>query len=403
MNVPSIIAESPARPPLGLGARVGGELESQCLEVWTRTVGPLERMDGIKGRLSSPMGSYWLWIAIGLAAVVVLVGLIALLSYRGRLARRRVWQAFVAQAEEVGLSPEEQNLLAKIARRVGLTSLNAIFTSEQAFHRGVGAMATSNDTLDKGNGICAGCAFLILLREKLGFQALPTEAKLGTIKLAPTPPGTVLTVVRPLGTESFEAVVTDSKGSEELTVVPEVPVDCHPGESWVLRLAQGGTVWEFNALLLRTAGEEVVLKPVGEVRWITRRRFVRVPIRRPAYVASFPFDKPLRKGDVPEFVPAALIEIGGPGIQLIAPIQAEAGQRVLVILELSDEQLVESVGIVRRTAADALGMKISVELVGLTTAEINELAKATNLAAQASGVRTAPGRRQPVAAAAGES
>lgn len=396
MDLPSIIAEGLTRP-------LKGALESRCLEIWARTLAPLERLGGVKGRFSRPAGGHWLWIAAGLAAAVVLVGLIALLFHRRRVARRRVWQAFVTRAEQLGLSAEEQSLLAKIARTVRLTNLNAIFTSEEAFHRGVGAMAASNETLDKGNGVCAGCAFLMLLREKLGFQAPPTEARLGTVKLAPMAAGTVLTVVRPLDADSFEAVVTDSKGSEELTIVPEVPVDCHPGESWVIRLAQAGTVWEFSALLLRMAGEQVVLKPVGEIRWLNRRRFVRVPTRRPAYVASFPFDKPLLEGDVPEFVPAALIEIGGPGIELIAPMQAETGQRVLVILELSDERLTESVGVVRRAVPDQLGMKMSVELIGLNTSEVSELAKATNLAARVAGASAAVGRPRPVAAAVGES
>ncbi len=396
MDLPSIIAEC-------LASLLKGALQSQSLHVWALTLGPLERMGGIKGRFSSPLAGYWLWVAVGVAAVLISVALIALLSHRGRVGRRRGWRAFVAQAEEAGLSREEQNLLAKIARTAGLTNLNSIFTSEQAFHKGVRGMAAGNDALKVGNGICVGCAFLVLLREKLGFQGPPTEAKLGAIKLAPISPGTSLAVIRPLDNSSFKAIVTDSKGSEELSVVPEAPVDGRAGESWVLRLAQGGTVWEFNALLLRADRERVVLKPIGEIRWINRRRFVRAHTRRPAYVASFPFNKPMRKGDVPEFIPAALIEIGGPGVQLIAPMKAKNGQRVLVVMEPNDKRLVQSVGIVRRTARDALGTRMSVELVGLTTRDINELAKATIQAAQTDVRSAVVGRRpQPVAAAAEE-
>lgn len=395
MDLPSIIAECLASP-------LKGVLQSGSLEVWTRTVGPLERMGGIKGRFSSPLAGYWLWIAVGVAAVVISVVLIALLLHRGRVGHRKAWRAFAAQAEEVGLSREEQNLLAKIARAAGLANLNSIFTSEQAFNKGVRAMAAGNDALKVGSGICVGCAFLILLREKLGFQAPPTEAKLGAIKLAPISRGTSLEVIRPLDNSSFKAVVTDSKGTEELTVVPEAPVAGRAGESWVLRLAQGGTVWEFNALVLRAGRERAVLKPIGEIRWINRRRFVRASTRRPAYVASFPFNKPMRKGDVPEFIPAALIEIGGPGVQLIAPMKAKNGQRVLVVMELNDERLVESVGVVRRTARDRLGTRMSVELVGLNTSDINELAKATIEAAQTDVGSAVVGRRQAVAAAAAE-
>ena len=396
MDLPSIIAECLASP-------LKGALQSRSLQIWTRTLGPLERMGGLKGRFSGPLAGYWLWIGVGVAAVVIFVALIALLSHRGRVGRRRGWQAFVAQADEVGLSREEQNLQAKIARTAGLSNLNSIFTSEQAYHKGVRAMGAGNDALKVGNGICVGCAFLILLREKLGFQAPPTEAKLGAIKLAPISPGTSLAVIRPLDNSSFKAIVTDSKGTEELTVVPEAPVDGRAGESWVLRLAQGGTVWEFNALVLRMDRERVVLKPIGEIRWINRRRFVRASTRRPAYVASFPFSKPMRKGDVPEFIPAALVEIGGPGVQLIAPMKAKKGQRVLVVMELNDERLVESVGIVRRTARDELGTRMSVELVGLNTTDINEMAKATIQAAQTDVGTAVVGRPQPVAAGAEES
>jgi len=346
--------------------------------------GAVGRFEEIQDRFSSPLHIGWLWVGIAVLSVAAIGTLVGLLVLHRRAILRRSWQAFGQRARQCGLSGEEQTLLARIARKAGLAEPIAIFTSEASFRQGIAAMAASDDPLHLGNGICTGCAFLILLTEKLGFQAPAGETKAVDIQLGPLAEGTVLTVVRPVGVETFQAVVTAVKGSEELTIAPESPVDCRPGESWVLRLAEGGTVWEFNALLLKVGADGVVVRPFGEARWINRRRFVRVPTRKPAFVVPFPFRRSGQQYDTPEFIPAALIEIGGPGVQLVAPAEAEAGQRVLVVLELGADQLVESVGIVHRVVPCEHGVQMSVELVGLNTAEINELAKATNAAAQAS-------------------
>ncbi|MGB2863689.1 MAG: hypothetical protein WBC05_10230, partial [Sedimentisphaerales bacterium] len=97
----------------------------------------------------------------------------------------------------------------------------------------------------------------------------------------------------------------------------------------------------------------------------------------------------------PEFVPASVTELAGPGLRIEAPLEVEVGDRVLVILKLSEvddkpgsnrtgkiapQKIVEDIGEVRHTKRIENGFSIAVELKGLSDPNINELVRATNAA-----------------------
>jgi hypothetical protein len=99
----------------------------------------------------------------------------------------------------------------------------------------------------------------------------------------------------------------------------------------------------------------------------------------------------------PEFIPAVVTELAGPGLRIEAPLKTEVGDRVLVVLRLDDEEkqdsapqrregktstlkIVEDIGEVRHTKDIPSGFSIAVELTGLSDSDVNELIRATNAA-----------------------
>jgi hypothetical protein len=96
---------------------------------------------------------------------------------------------------------------------------------------------------------------------------------------------------------------------------------------------------------------------------------------------------------LPEFVPAIVTELAGAGLCVRAPLDVKAGDKVLVVFRLDEEQnkdggeqkapeakIVQDIGEVRHTMVIPNGLQIAVELIGLSDSDIGELIRATNAA-----------------------
>ena len=105
-------------------------------------------------------------------------------------------------------------------------------------------------------------------------------------------------------------------------------------------------------------------------------------VDRPAHVARFPFFSENPEQEIPEFIPARLLEIGGPGLLLQASPGAHVGERVLITARLATNRLVHGLARIRRQSANEKdGAFLGVEIVALDPAEMAELVRQTNLAA----------------------
>jgi len=204
----------------------------------------------------------------------------------------------------------------------------------------------------------------------------------------------------------------------EITVQLNDHLELSPGDVLCAHYYFGISVWEFDTSVVRSEGGVVVLTHSKNVRFVNRRRFLRVSVEKSAFIAHFPFRKLFtvrnlnrndgksavkgaKKGDdeywgVPEFVPGVVTELAGPGIRIKTQLELEAGERVLVILKLNqikeaapdseaDEEIktlevVEDIGEVKHITAVEDGFSIAVELVGISDSNINELVRATNSA-----------------------
>jgi len=269
-----------------------------------------------------------------------------------------------------------------------------MYSAPEAFNRGVESLlesASLADTLASGTSASAGCSFLVSLREKLGFEVLPGQARPTSVDLGPMKPGTQIAIQRQRSPERFNAVVRATRTDPaEIAVRPAgQEIRSRPGESWIVHFPQGGILWEFNSWVVHHAGGDIVIRPVGEVRWINRRRFPRVPTDKPAWGAAFPFhNEDGTPAEVPQFVSGRLVELAGPGMQLRAPLDVEVGNRVLVVVQLEHDKTVESAAVVRRIVDEEDGEPdklLALELTGLTTGQVAELSRQTNLTAKRVG------------------
>ena len=351
-------------------------------------VGPLQRIRGVGksfsgGGKATSSTTAWLVVLGGCLVIGGIIGVFAWMQKREQGKAR--WKQFGQHASSAGLGDEERRLMLNVALGAGVKDPELVFTSEEVFERGLGNVERlaggANGFGGSGMVMCRSCRFYQSLREKLGFvraekkkAPAPTEASLGPLK-----PGMTLAVVRQQEPQDFEVTLTAAeKSGGELTVKSDEPVGGQAAESWMLRYSEESILWEFSARVVRVADGEFVLKPVSDVRGVDRRRFVRVPVDKAAQIAPFPFQKDNADPVPPEFAPARLVQLAGPGVVLEADMQAKTNDRVLVVLELEDRS-VSGLGMIRRgnDGADG-GETVAVELVGLDHTQVATLAKETN-------------------------
>ena len=157
----------------------------------------------------------------------------------------------------------------------------------------------------------------------------------------------MLHITRRLGGQSDDIqahiLANDAK---QLTVSLERPIRITFGELWRARYFHGTSVWEFDTAVVSFEGAKLVLRHSDEVRFINRRRFIRVPARNLAFIAPFPFVKAVsdpgadlaaaadEKWRPLEFVHAVVTELAGPGLRVEAPLAVQVGQRILIVFRL---------------------------------------------------------------------
>jgi hypothetical protein len=381
---------------------------------------PIERWNAARRIDSASSDQRW-FILLCVIAIIVLTAMFIASSYSQKIKERKATsRIFNNYAQKTGLSRSERLILLDITKRTRLKRTESIFTTVSAFDRG--ATELTRDILER-RGAKAGknlSAQLSVLREKLGFEKKsPTPAGSAVSSNKPStkqiPAGKKLHMTRRKvsGPADIESTVIENN-DVELTVKLEASLESKPGELWSVRYYYGASVWEFETSSISCYGNILVLNHSDNIRFINRRRFLRVPVNKPTFIARFPFAKMFLpksqsssgarqdSADIsgnswgpPEFVPASVTELAGPGLRIEAPLEVKVGDRVLVILKLSEEnqkpglpetdkatpeKIIEDIGQVRHTKSIKNGFSIAVELTGLSDPNISELIRATNAA-----------------------
>lgn len=394
---------------------------------------PMERLKAI-GRYGSDANEYW-FILIGVAIIITLTVLLLTVSLQRITRDRKVSeQLFFDLSEQRGLSGRERQILLNIANKAGLKRKQAIFSMVAAFDVGARKMikeCLAEQGSEESKWLRTEISFL---QEKLGFQkkssiSIGSSSKLKRPSSRHILTGKKLYVTRrkspDLGEIESNVIKNDNM---ELTIKLTTPVESKLGELWRVRYSFGASVWEFDTSLVRYNDDILVLNHSDDIRFISRRRFLRVQVNKPAFIAHFPFsktvssdtnnDKPALKKHLdnesddlwgpPEFIPARITELGGPGLRIETEMEAKAGNRILVIVNLSEEKeqdlnlssknstfrsilsrdrkkieskIIEDIGEVRHVKPmPKKGFSIAVELTGLSDSDLNELIRATNTA-----------------------
>ncbi|MGD0785633.1 MAG: hypothetical protein ABR969_07445 [Sedimentisphaerales bacterium] len=402
---------------------------------------PVQRWQAVKNIRGSNFTTERWFTLTCVTVIIVLTVLLFVVSYiRIRRERKNSENLFIEYAKKIGLTASERQTLLEVARKAGLTQSESIFTLATAFDLGSAQMIKKLVGKHAAKETQHLEAVLSSLREKLGFKkeasfsrgSLAKSEKLSSRQI---PVGKEIYVIRPNArdSEAVEATVVKNDNTE-LTVQLTKPVTITFGEYWNVRYYYGSSIWEFESYIVSYDGNTMVLSHSDEVRFINRRRFLRAPVQKPAFIASFPFERKLtwstesstEKGkmshDFPQillkplqFVPAVVTELGGPGLRIEAPIEVKTGDRVLVMFELDREKerklikdpetgevieisttvmkiienvgMVEEIGEVRRTEDMSESLSMAVELTGLRDSDIDCLIQATNAASISVGDR----------------
>jgi hypothetical protein len=360
---------------------------------------PVQRWEAARG-FNSIVTERWFIMAMVIAIVVLAVLLVIVSFNKVRQQRRADNRVFVEFAKERGLNVHERQTLLDVANKAGLKSSESIFTLASAFDQGVTKLQESlagRQTDEESNELRTDLSHL---REKLGFDkqaAVPAGASNLSKKLSSRqiPVGKKVHMTRRKTRGGGEVESTVVRNSDtELEVRLDKLVKITFGEFWCVRYYFGSSVWEFDTSVISYDGNILVLNHSDDVRFINRRRFFRVPVRKPAFIARFPFAKSSEPGwGPPEFVSAVVTELAGPGLRVEAPLQVKTGERVMVVFNLDEEQgadsatseagilrVVEDIGMVRHTNSMPDGMSIAVELTGLSDSDIDDLVQVTNAA-----------------------
>jgi len=276
---------------------------------------------------------------IGLLVVLVVLLLVASL-FRRKQSSKVTHKPFIELAKKRGLSAHECRTLLNVAYAAGIDQVNTIFSMESAFDRGAAKLVKQSSAhqqgQEQGKQLKSELSFL---REKLGFQkhnpgTIGSAEKHTKLSSRYIPVGRKLRMTRRKARDEGDIEFTVVENNDlELKISSEEPIKVVPGESWRVRYYFGASVWEFDTTVAGSYHDTVVLNHSDNVRFINRRRFLRVAVNKPAFVAVFPFAESIpadngtaRQHDgqdalddswaVPEFVAATVTELAGPGLRI---------------------------------------------------------------------------------------
>jgi hypothetical protein len=370
----------------------------------------VERLYAMRPIRTDFMRERW-FIITGLCAMVVLAALLFLISrIRTTKEQKTGRRLFDDYADKMGLTEREKQLLLEITQNAGLKHNEAIFTMENAFEAGAAKIMEDSLARQMTEEIKRLKIELFSLREKLGFRRPSSTAagitnRLRKMSSRQIPVGKTVRITRRKSQGSSDIEVTVAKNDYmELALELPASVESSIGELWQVRYYFGSSVWEFDSSVISCGGNVLVLHHCDNVRLINRRRFPRVPVYKPGFIARFPFTKLFTRNtgasganqlsDLPEFVPAIVTELSGAGLCVKAPLDVKTGEKVLIVFRLDEQairnqpqnneapvwKIVEDIGEVRHIKAIPNGQLIAIELIGLGDSDIGELIQAANTA-----------------------
>lgn len=355
---------------------------------------PYERYEAMRQldvNVHSILTNKW-FVLLGWSLIFILAMLLLVVRrMRIEKEKQKIQQHYDELSDTLALTAEEREILDAVAARTGLARKDAVFAEPDAFENGLARLM--QDVFSDGHNLVyrkklQGAIFSI--REKLGYvkpapHGQPQSSKEQSSRHIPVGKTLRLSLSGRQDMRHIQAEVAVND-PYELLVRPEIPLACQVGEVWMVQYETGSVTWEFEAITLMCSEAGLALNHSERVRFVNRRRFPRVAVRKNGVMARLPVFRNCQEAEDlrPVFFGAQVSEISGPGLRLDTELELTVGDRTLVVFELEPGRLVQDIGIIRDIRQTALGRAVIAELVGLTDRAVDELVRLTHqLAAQA--------------------
>lgn len=349
---------------------------------------PYQRLEAMRQLDAGGQGlltNKW-FVLLGWSLIFILVMLLIVVRrMRIEKEKQQIQRHYDELSDRMGLTAEEREILDAIAARTGVARKDTVFNEPDAFENGLARLM--QDVFSEGHNL--------VYRKKLQAAIFSIREKLGYIKPAPAgqlPSGKLQssrhipigkTVWLSLsGRQDVKRIAAQVVANEsyELLLQPEIPLACSVGQVWLVQYEAGSVTWEFDAITLMCADGRLELNHSERIRFVNRRRFSRVAVRKNGVIARLPIFRDYQEADDlrPVFFDAQINEISGPGLRLYTELSPTVGERTLVAFELEPGRVVQDIGIVRDIRQTPLGRAVIVELVGLTDRAVDELVRVTH-------------------------
>lgn len=375
---------------------------------------PMQRLDAVKILNSQPAveKSFAVFGVIAIIAMTVLFVFVT--AARRKYEKIRQQEIFNDLARRAGLSIDEQKLFASLAQTAQIETTESLFTDMALFGRSVVRMVEKAVNEKKGEKWIKTLKLeLAFLREKLGFRKRFTISTLSnsTVHKPDSRELAVNKAVELISSKNHSDIIDGVvvENSElDITIKVKNSVDISSGQQWLVRYYRGANICEFDTVCIWCRDNMVSFNHSDQIRLVNRRQFVRVPVRKQAFIAPFGFTRDIsskarlamsgieqNQSLLPVFRPAVLTEIGGPGLKFESDLPVKSGERVLVVFEVkrsgksghkglgtefaySKKRLIQDIAVVRNIGSNDNRQSIAVELVGLSDNELDGLIQATN-------------------------
>lgn len=340
------------------------------------------------------------WVVFTFFCLVLMIGVVLLgfRFYQYEVEQQRRKKQFASRASDLGLTDREKVLLNEIALRSGIKDVSMIYNLPAAFDAGTEAFMqtffSKSKKIDEKKKLYM---MIVAVRNKLGIgksnlSSTVRRVKSSSLSSRNIPLGKKLSISRKLQSDEihYDVVIVESD-DHIFRVSSDFAINAHAGETWVVRYRFGGARWEFESVIIDDSERSVIFHHSDNIRFVNRRRFLRVNTDYPAVIARFECSKMNQPGMMltPDFRTARVLELSGPCVKIETHEAYRSRERVIVGFRIDDSTLIQDLGEVRRCESLGDMHMLVVEMIGLDEKSINRLVKATNHAALKYGLQFA--------------
>ncbi len=357
------------------------------------------------------------WFSTVVLGVLIALGVLflAVSLHRAVSRLRAAERAFADYTRRKGLTEREAEMVLAISIKAGLKYSAAVFMDGGIFDRGAAGLIEAGiragDSDERNRQLRAELA---RLREKLGYRTRSVSS-IGQVSRNNGISSRQIAAgkeVRLTGTTAADNRPFDVKCAViesddiEMTVKPHSPVRIAAGQYCTVRYESGASYWEFGAAVIGCRDTMITLSQSDDVRLINRRLFKRVSLNAPACITLFPFTRNIvvtiaagaqpgaeqSPGSnviqaVPQFTAAVVTEVAGTRLVVQTKLDVKSGDRMMILFEVGDKaevpgaaassRVIEDIGFVRYARAVGDGSSATVEMTGLSEADLSELMRLT--------------------------